>query len=42
VIFGESRQHWYPAGTAIAVAPAANTNGLYVLAPVELFHLMMK
>jgi hypothetical protein len=41
-MFGEAgKQYWYPPGEAVAVAAAVNTNGLYVLTPGELQHVMV-
>ena len=46
-IFGDQLTHptgqrFYPAGYAIpAIPPAANTNGLYLLTPADLHHLLL-
>ena len=42
VILGDATQKWYPANTPVAVPAAGNTNGLYVLTPNDLYHLMRR
>lgn len=40
-VLGDGTRNWYPPGEAVALPASANTNGLWVLTPAMLKHIIL-
>lgn len=41
-VLGDGRQNWYPPGQSVSIPAAVNTNGLWVLTPSMLEHMVLR